>query len=592
MKKKRIKKVARHSFSGKMSHQINLLFITMIICCVAIPFGVLCINSEREMKSYAMTASEDILTSVGEILNSNFEAVSTFSKNIMFSNEVRRYLTALEENARLYSFSAIQKMYSASIQYVNVNSIYVFRTDGNYINITPDGRGALIDESVLTKSDWLQELMVKNGAYSVQINGNGLFHLSTDEKLITFIRVIKDLESQKEIGIIAINFTSAYLRNILKEFLSSSTEMAVVTTEGDFLCGDKDTGKYYSVFENQDNAEKFSVTLEFHHLSDSKNIVSGYRPEKFPLILLRHEKMSFFKYITGTNLTLFVFLLILTATCFFVIHRFLTIRFTRPVEKLVESMKKVETGWLHRVSVECSIEEIQNLKDSYNQMLVQVNNLIEQLVEKEKAAQQAKLEVILEQMNPHFLYNTLETIGYMAFESPRGEIYDAIECLGDFYRSFLNNGNDKVSLKTELETVQKYLKMQKYRYGEILEDKYDIEKECEEYLVPKLIFQPLIENSIYHGIRPKGEKGEIMISAHRAEDRLCLIVYDSGVGMSYDEQKKALYSNNTGFGLKKTLERIQILYGDKDCYRIESQEGIYCKIIMYLPLEKSEDNNV
>ena len=103
----------------------------------------------------------------------------------------------------------------------------------------------------------------------------------------------------------------------------------------------------------------------------------------------------------------------------FIIHGFLTFRFTRPLEKLVESMKKVETGWLHRVSVDCSITEIQNLKDSYNQMLVQVNHLIEQLVEQEKAAQQAKLEVILEQMNPHFLYNTLETIGYMAFESPR-----------------------------------------------------------------------------------------------------------------------------------------------------------------------------
>lgn len=190
-------------------------------------------------------------------------------------------------------------------------------------------------------------------------------------------------------------------------------------------------------------------------------------------------------------------------------------------------------------------------------------------------------------MNPHFLYNTLETIGYMAFESPREEIYDAVECLGEFYRSFLNSGNDKVPLKKELETIQDYLKIQKFRYGEILEDHYDIEKDCEPYLVPKLIFQPLVENSLYHGIRPKGEKGEILVSAHLKDQKLCLSVYDTGIGMSPEKLEQVLSSSPTGFGLKKTLERLQYLYGEKDCYQIESQEGSFCRITLYLPLEKS-----
>ena len=136
-------------------------------------------------------------------------------------------------------------------------------------------------------------------------------------------------------------------------------------------------------------------------------------------------------------------------------------------------------------------------------------------------------------------------------------------------------------------TIQDYLKIQKFRYGEILEDHYDIEKDCEPYLVPKLIFQPLVENSLYHGIRPKGEKGEILVSAHLKDQKLCLSVYDTGIGMSPEKLEQVLSSSPTGFGLKKTLERLQYLYGEKDCYQIESQEGSFCRITLYLPLEKS-----
>ena len=587
MKSSLFQKINNRLFSGRLNHQINMLFITLILCCTAVPLGIFWFSAGKGMKEYTMAASEDVLISVGGVLNSSFETVSTLSKNILFSDEVRKYLNAPQKTSQADSFQAIQKIYSANIQFVNVSSLYIFRKDGNYINISADGTYPVVNQELLSDPEWKQDIAVKTGAYSIQLNGNGLFSLSSGQPLLTFIRVINDLETQQEIGVMAINFTASYLKTTLRDFLSPDKGAAVITSTGDLLCGDENALEALTICQTSKSSARSASEAGAFHYTKGNLLVSGYQIPDMPLTILRYEKMSYASYIAGSHFLLLFLMFLLTLLCFFIIHGFLTFRFTRPLEKLVESMKKVETGWLHRVSVDCSITEIQNLKDSYNQMLVQVNHLIEQLVEQEKAAQQAKLEVILEQMNPHFLYNTLETIGYMAFESPREEIYDAVECLGEFYRSFLNSGNDKVPLKKELETIQDYLKIQKFRYGEILEDHYDIEKDCEPYLVPKLIFQPLVENSLYHGIRPKGEKGEILVSAHLKDQKLCLSVYDTGIGMSPEKLEQVLSSSPTGFGLKKTLERLQYLYGEKDCYQIESQEGSFCRITLYLPLEKS-----
>lgn len=176
-----------------------------------------------------------------------------------------------------------------------------------------------------------------------------------------------------------------------------------------------------------------------------------------------------------------------------------------PIQRLVDSMAEVQNGWLHRVSMNVNDDEIGLLKNSYNAMLIEINQLIDELLQKEKTLRMAELDALQEQMKPHFLYNTLDMIRYMALENRTDEVYNMLETLGNFYRRFLSKGSTDLSLGEEIEIVKSYLTLQRTRFEDIFTDEYEIEEGLSSIRVPRLILQPLVENSIYHGIRPKGE---------------------------------------------------------------------------------------
>ena len=173
-------------------------------------------------------------------------------------------------------------------------------------------------------------------------------------------------------------------------------------------------------------------------------------------------------------------------------------------------------------------------------MLIKIRDLIQELITKEQTIQRAEMRVLQEQIKPHFLYNSIGTISALALESGSEEVSSALETLGRFYRNFLSKGDREITLEKEVAIVRDYLSLQKLRYGDILEDEYDVDDEAGDCIVPKLILQPLVENSIYHGIRQKGEPGVIKISAHIVEGILHLSVYDTGVGMDYETAQEIM----------------------------------------------------
>jgi two-component system sensor histidine kinase YesM len=230
------------------------------------------------------------------------------------------------------------------------------------------------------------------------------------------------------------------------------------------------------------------------------------------------------------------------------------------------------------------------LEADYNDLIDHVNELIETLVEKEKVLQKAEMRVLQEQIKPHFLYNSIETIGFLALEAGADNVHDALETMGRFYRNFLSKGGRDIPFSREITIVKDYLSLQKLRYGDIIEDEYDITKEAEDFIVPKLILQPLVENSIYHGIRLKGEKGLIRISGRVSDGCLYVVVRDTGVGMSQEQideilsgEKRSGNDEDKSFGLWGTIERIRIYCDDRDCVNIRSEIGEFTEIEIKIP---------
>ncbi len=191
----------------------------------------------------------------------------------------------------------------------------------------------------------------------------------------------------------------------------------------------------------------------------------------------------------------------------------------------------------------------------------------------------------MEQIKPHFLYNTLDSISSLVMLDRNEEAFNSLSALGIFYRTSLSNGKDMITIHEEVETVKNYLFIQKIRHGDLFEVTYHIDPDTNQIKVPKLILQPLVENSIYHGLRPAGGNGDIIVRIYVLEDKIRLMVEDTGIGMNQEQLAVLSKTTHHGMGIWATRERIRILYGDKSCFKIESERNKGTKVTIDIPKE-------
>lgn len=251
----------------------------------------------------------------------------------------------------------------------------------------------------------------------------------------------------------------------------------------------------------------------------------------------------------------------------------------RPVEKLRSLMKQAETGDFSIRFSDQRQDEIGQLGHSFNRMIEEISNLIDQVYYEQQRKRETELRVLQEQIKPHFLYNTLDTIQWMAQEKGAGDIVDMVNALTQLFRVGLSKGQEIIPLREEFRHVESYLFIQKVRY----EDKFDyiirIAPGLEQLRVLKVILQPLVENAIYHGIKERRGKGHIYVGAELEGQDLLLTVEDDGIGMPADKlahlQEELRLSHqllpdshkdwgeggHIGFGARNVHERIFLNFG-------------------------------
>lgn len=564
----------------KLKEKMRFLVIILIACYLVV-FGltevvVVSGNTSRYLNETSKSAAKII----GENITNIFQNVSNMTKLIMGNGEVISYL----KGGSASQSQVVQEIYGITGAFDNIYSVLVLSDDNRYVAA---GRDIVkMDRKRFLDGAWKTQVDEREGGYIVFLDGADIFQEYSGEGMLTFMRRIYDLDTQEPIGYLAVNMPS----RILEKSIDSETGVK----SGGFLDCQGRSWEQGDISAALEFAEELGMEgkgveqITKRHLTHME-VLTTVMCAKGSLRLVLKEDITFMSFLTG-QLNAILILLFFTSLCsFIVLGIFINRTITGPIARLSESMKTVKTGWLHRVSMELPNDEIGQLKNTYNQMLVETNNLIQELVEKEKTARQAELEVLQEQIKPHFLYNTLDTICYMTLENSPEEVYDALETLGKFYRRFLSKGRDSIYLAEEVEIVKDYLKLQKLRYGDLFEDVYEIPQELEQFYVPKLILQPLVENSIYHGIRPKGEKCLIRIAARRTEEFVSLLVYDGGVGMEAEEISQLLHGKDSrSFGFQGTIERIRYFYQREDVCAIRSEKGRYCEIELKLPVRAAE----
>lgn len=556
--------------------KIQLLFLCTMIVCILFCSGIFYLILENQMQQSIADKEIRNRTAISNNLDSTMKSINSISRLTMLRSTVRTFLLA-ESNSTPRTRNAIQEIHDILNTFNLSCNVVILRMDGQYLNTGPGI--TYVNTGKIFETEWLDEVMAQKGNYVIKAGTRDAFRSNIGE-MVSFVRVINDINTQKPIGILAINLPSRFFEQAYEGLSGETSHFALYDTSGRLICKDNE-----STFSSLKPENLLQNTREETDKLFYKSIFTCDTLGDSHFILASRLEVRILDGLPAKLLAALIIGAFILLAFMWLINTYIAKNVIYPIQRLVDSMAEVQNGWLHRVSMNVNDDEIGLLKNSYNAMLIEINQLIEELLQKEKTLRMAELDALQEQMKPHFLYNTLDMIRYMALENRTDEVYNMLETLGNFYRRFLSKGSTDLSLGEEIEIVKSYLTLQRTRFEDIFTDEYEIEEGLSSIRVPRLILQPLVENSIYHGIRPKGEPGVIRVTVKRQEDFLFLSIYDNGIGMSA-HQRELLFSgkDSRSFGFQGTIERIRYYYKTEDVFEIHSVEGEYCEIILKLPL--------
>ncbi len=269
----------------------------------------------------------------------------------------------------------------------------------------------------------------------------------------------------------------------------------------------------------------------------------------------------------------------------------LSANLTRPIQRLTAHLQKVQHGEFEADLALEGDDEIGRIGCAVNEMTLSIRRLLQENLEKEKNKRQLEMKVLQSQINPHFLYNTLNSIKWMATIQNAPAIAEVTVSLSRLLRNVAAGTDQKVTLEEELSLLKEYIKIQKLRYGEKFEVFFDDElAQYGQMHIVKMTLQPLVENAIFHGIEPKDGPGNIYLSACTQQGALHIIVEDDGVGMQVTpgalpataDARKERFSS---IGLRNIDQRLKLCYGNQYGLTLESEPGAYTRVIVTIPEE-------
>ena len=266
---------------------------------------------------------------------------------------------------------------------------------------------------------------------------------------------------------------------------------------------------------------------------------------------------------------------------------------TDPIVELSRRAEDVTAGDLTvREPVRSEVYEIQTLGVGMEQMIARLNDQMEESRQRQESLRRTELALLQAQINPHFLYNTMDTIIWLIEAEKTQEAVDMVSNLSNFFRHSLSKGEDVITLEEEERHVRSYLQIQHVRYKDILEYTVEIAPELGQAMIPKLTLQPLVENALYHGIKLKRAVGMIRISGWLEDGHIILQVTDNGVGMTQErleQLRKAMESDErVGFGLSAVNQRLRLQFGREYGLSVSSREGVGTSVTARIPFVEKE----
>ena len=595
-----MKKKQKSSLKNRALSQTAVLIIVTMCIMVTVFYMVFHSRAFNERGKY----EEENLVNMEAYLNSYLEEVDSIAKNVNYNSYLQDYLeTVIKEeddyvdsgigkNMRSYEMSS-QAFSDTLLSRADISSIMIFGKKKMLLN-----RSMYTYQKVAldySKLDWYAKAVAKpQDAIITGPNRHSFF--DTDDEVISLSREVQSYENGTFRGVILINLNMNKITEICNSFQEKQENFICIINDKGELVYEQQNGKERFAFDEKENRQELNTALGKTKESCFR---LNYRGEKYlvtrtdmkttgwtlvsmvPYKSVMAETMA----ISGVMILAVVITLIVTLL---LLNRILT-GVVKPLKKLEKYMVQVNPDNMDQRMEILTDDEIGHLSMKFNQMMDRIRNLKEQVIEEQEDKRKYELQALQAQINPHFLYNTLDSIIWMA-ETNDSNIVAMTEALAKLFRISLNKGNEEISLERELEHVKNYLIIQSMRYADKFTYEISAEPGVERCRTIKLILQPIVENCIYHGIKKKRGTGKITIRAYRREQDLIIEVSDDGCGMPEEICRKILSDeieseniSGSGIGVKNVNERIQLRFGKKYGLSYSSEEGVGTTVTYVLP---------
>ena len=595
-----MKKKQKSSLKNRALSQTAVLIIVTMCIMVTVFYMVFHSRAFNERGKY----EEENLVNMEAYLNSYLEEVDSIAKNVNYNYYLQDYLeTVIKEeddyvdsgigkNMRSYEMSS-QAFSDTLLSRADISSIMIFGKKKMLLN-----RSMYTYQKVAldySKLDWYAKAVAKpQDAIITGPNRHSFF--DTDDEVISLSREVQSYENGTFRGVILINLNMNKITEICNSFQEKQENFICIINDKGELVYEQQNGRERFAFDEKENRQELNTALGKTKESCFR---LNYRGEKYlvtrtdmkttgwtlvsmvPYKSVMAETMA----ISGVMILAVAITLIVTLL---LLNRILT-GVVKPLKKLEKYMVQVNPDNMDQRMEILTDDEIGHLSMKFNQMMDRIRNLKEQVIEEQEDKRKYELQALQAQINPHFLYNTLDSIIWMA-ETNDSNIVAMTEALAKLFRISLNKGNEEISLERELEHVKNYLIIQSMRYADKFTYEISAEPGVERCRTIKLILQPIVENCIYHGIKKKRGTPKITIRAYRREQNLIIEVSDDGCRMPEEICRKILSDeieseniSGSGIGVKNVNERIQLRFGKKYGLSYSSEEGVGTTVTYVLP---------
>jgi two-component system sensor histidine kinase YesM len=464
-----------------------------------------------------------------------------------------------------------------------ISGVYILDKGGHlYSSYTNAPKKVNVDK--IKETNWYKTLPSYKGNGHFMYKTEGVIEYYNKTRYITYVREIRDTNNYKPLAILMVTMNEDTIQEYFDEVSGTSDDTFYIVNEhGKIVASSrKASGAMKKFAENKAGGDHSKSKYVINKFDDQKYMWIDHKMDIPGWKLVGAFDIGKTGALTPYYTSIVILLVIINVAFLFMCSIMLTRMIFHPLQKIEKHMLMVENGQFVEMPADDTQNEIDNLRRVYNQMIHAISDLINEVKEEEKEVARIELDMIQAQINPHFLYNTMDAISALSLTGDNENCFRMTQALGNFYRNSLNSGKNFVTVQDEIECVKSYLTILNIRYNNKIKAIYEIEPGIEHCKMLKLLIQPLVENAVYHGIKRRSEGGTIRIQVFSNDDEINILVNDDGDGIGEEQIEKILgqteNTDKSGFGIHSLIQRIRLYYGIDQPVMIHSETGIGTEI--------------